>query len=105
MDGISWPSTKDSAAARIQYAAGAAKGNRRRAKSGSTRTAIGYGENHMRRVRRARAVRQTTSSMMAATPMAPISSSNQYSRANVADSASAHALNVSHGLTRRLLPE
>ena len=46
MNGISSPSTNDSAAARIQYAAGAAKGNRRRAKSGSTRTAIAGTENH-----------------------------------------------------------
>ena len=94
MNGISRPSTNESAVAMSQYAAGAAKGKRRRAKSGSTITATAGTANHSDVLGAPGESRPMISSSMAAIPRTAISSSNQNSRASVFDPV--HALNVPH---------
>jgi hypothetical protein len=78
IDGISSPSTNDSAVAMSQYAAGAAKGKRWRPRSVPMRTTTA-GIANQRVV--LSELRPRTSSTTAATPRAAIRSSNQYSRA------------------------
>ena len=83
--------------------AGAAKGKRRRASSGSTTSAVAGTVNH-RVVRGAsgESVRRPTSSALS-TAASTISASNPYRRAS--DQSPPHAVNVLHSLARRLLPE
>lgn len=82
MNVTSRPSTNESATASSQHAAGAAKGKRRRAKSGSTMIAIAGTPNHTVVRGAAGESRPTTSSSMPAIARSAISASNPYLRAS-----------------------
>src|SRR6266516_2676446 len=79
-NGIGRQSTIEIAAPSSQYAVGAAKGKRRRAKIGSTRIAIAGRANHSERAESGES-RPITTSSAAAIARSAISASNQYLRA------------------------